>query len=145
MRDGGGQNSYISSKCDIRKPKNIYVGNNVSINKGVLLDGRGGKLTIEDSVDIAKEAQIWTLGHDINDQNHRTVGENVTIRHHAWICTRAIVLPGVTIGEGAVVAAGAVVTKDVPPCTIVGGVPARIIGKRNNPLTYRLYCKNWFV
>ena len=120
----GGQNSYIARKCDIRKPKNICIGNNVSINKNVLLDGRGGKLTIEDSVDVAKDAQIWTLGHNINDINHRTVGSDVTIRHHAWVCTRAIVLPGVTIGEGAIVAAGAVVTKDVPPYAVVAGVPA---------------------
>jgi maltose O-acetyltransferase len=61
----------------------------------------------------------------------------VVIEDHAWLGTRAMVLPGVTVGRGAVVAAGAVVTKDVPPYTIVGGVPARVIGQRTTDLRYQ--------
>lgn len=140
-----GKDNCILRNCDIRKPKNIYIGSNVAINNNVLLDGRGGRLTLEDCVDVAQDAQIWTLGHDINDISHKTVGADVTIKHHAWICTRAIILPGVTIGEGAVVAAGAVVTKDVPASSIVGGMPAKVIGKRNNPLKYKIKCHPWFI
>ena len=64
--------------------------------------------------------------------------KHIVIEDNAWICTRAIVLQGVTIGEGAVVGAGSVVTKDVPPYSIVGGVPAKIIGKRPREISYTL-------
>lgn len=57
-------------------------------------------------------------------------GGEVEIGPYAWICSRSIILPGIKIGEGAVVASGAVVTKDVPPYAVVGGVPARVIGQR---------------
>ena len=73
---------------------------------------------------------IWTLHHDYNDINFKTVGDRVKIGDYAWICSGAIILPGVEIGEGAVVAAGAVVTKNVDPYCIVGGVPAKKIGER---------------
>lgn len=114
----------------IRKPQNIIIENGVSIGPHVLLDGRKG-LYIGKNVVIAYEAIIWTLNHDYNDINFCTKGDAVKIGDFAWICSRSIILPGVTIGEGAVVASGAVVTKDVPPYAIVGGIPAKIIGKRN--------------
>lgn len=140
----GGQSSILRC-CDIRKPNNIYIDNNCVINKRVLLDGRGGKLIIGNNVDIAQEVQIWTLAHDKNDANHSRMGKDVTIGHHAWICTRSIILPGVTIGDGAVVASGAVVTKDVPAKAIVAGVPAKVIGQRDNRLTYKLDYAPWFL
>lgn len=139
-----GAQSSILRCCDVRKPSNVFVENNCVINKNVLLDGRGGNLVIGHNVDIAQEVQIWTLAHDKNDDRHSRLAKNVTIGHHAWICTRSIVLPGVTIGEGAVVASGAVVTKDVPAKSIVAGVPARVIGKRENELTYKLNYAPWF-
>ena len=114
----------------IRSPKNIIIESGVSIGPKVLLDGRKG-LTIGRSAVIAYDAVIWTLNHDYNDINFCTKGDAVKIGDFAWICSRSIILPGVTIGEGAVVASGAVVTKDVPPYAIVGGIPAKIIGKRN--------------
>lgn len=102
------------------------------------MDVRGGKFTIGDNVDTAHEVQIWTRLHDDNDANHGTVSNNVIINHHAWICMRAIILPDVSIGEGAVIAAGVVVTKDVPPLFIVSGVLGKIIEKRSNSLLYEL-------
>jgi acetyltransferase-like isoleucine patch superfamily enzyme len=81
---------------------------------------------------------IWTLEHDPQDPNYAAVGGAVIIEDFVWISCRAIILPGVTVGEGAVVAAGAVVTKDVEPFSIVGGVPAKVIGVRNRNLTYKL-------
>ena len=89
--------------CEVRGPERILVGNNCVVNRGVLLDGRGGKLTIGDNVDIAQEAVIWTLGHDVHDDYHRDKGGPVTIEDYAWIGHRAIIMPGVTIGRGAVV------------------------------------------
>lgn len=113
----------------IREPKNISIGTGSTIGPKVLLDGRCG-LKIGKSVVIAYEAIIWTLNHDYNDIHFCGKGAPVTIEDYAWICSRSIILPGITIGEGAIVASGALVTHDVAPYTIVGGVPAKVIGMR---------------
>lgn len=113
----------------IRNPRGIVVGDGVSIGPHVLLDGRMG-LKIQAGAVIGYGAIIWTLNHDYNDIEFKGKGAPVTIGRHAWICSNSIILPGITIGEGAVVASGAVVTHDVPPYTIVGGIPARKIGER---------------
>lgn len=119
-------------------PNNIEIGKNSVINTKVLLDGRGAKLIISNNVDIARECLIWTMDHDPNSPTHSSRCSEVVIEDHVWIASRAIILPGVHIGRGAVVASGAVVTKDVPPFCIVGGVPAKVIGKRENALEYEL-------
>ena len=139
-----GKNTFIMRKVSLVNPRNIRIGNNVIINKSVMLDGRGAELIIGNNVDIAQETNIWTLEHDVNDPNHSVVAGEVVIEDHVWIASRVTILPGVHIGRGAVVASGAVVTKDVLPMTIVGGVPAKIIGKRTNPLTYTLNYKPFF-
>lgn len=113
----------------IRNPRGIVLGNGVSIGPKVLLDGRKG-LTIEEGAVIGYGAIIWTLNHDYNDIHFCGKGAPVTIGRRAWICSNSIIMPGITIGEGAVVASGAVVTHNVEPYTIVGGVPAKVIGKR---------------
>ena len=113
----------------IRNPKGISIADGVSVGPKVLLDGRRG-LTIEKDAVIAYEAIIWTLNHDYNDIYFCVKGGPVKIGKYAWICSRSIILPNITIGEGAVVASGAVVTKDVPPYAIVGGIPAKVIGQR---------------
>lgn len=113
----------------VRNPKGIVMGDGCSIGTRVLLDGRKG-LTVGKSVVFGYECIIWTLNHDYNDINFKTKGGPVTIGDYAWICSRSIVLPGITIGEGAVVASGAIVTKDVPPYAIVAGIPAKIVGER---------------
>ncbi len=81
---------------------------------------------------------IWTMEHDPQDPYYRGTGGPVNIHDYAWISCRVVILPDVTIGKGAVVAAGAVVTKDVAPYAIVGGVPAKTIGKRTEDLRYQL-------
>lgn len=113
----------------VRNPKGISIGKGCSIGPKVLLDGRMG-LSIGKSVTIAYEAIVWTLNHDYNDVQFGGKGAPVTIKDYAWICSRAIILPGITIGEGAVVASGAVVTKNVPPYAVVAGIPARVIAQR---------------
>ena len=139
-----GKSSFIMRNVDLRKPKNVFIGNNVIINKKVLLDGRGGKLIIGDNVDIAQEVNIWTLTHDINDDNHKAIGFDVTIDDYVWIGSRVAIMPGVKIGKGAVVGTCSVVTKNVPENTIVAGIPAKIIGYRNNKLKYTLNINRWF-
>ena len=84
-------------------------------------------------VDIAPEVNVWTLQHDPMDPLFGTKAGGVTLNDYVWIGNRATILPGVEVGEGAVVAAGAVVTKNVEPYTLVAGVPARRIGERRRP------------
>jgi maltose O-acetyltransferase len=141
---GLGEKSALLLFCEVRKPSNIFIGSHCVFNRRVLLDGRGGKLTIGNNVDVAQEAVIWTLGHDAHDDFHCDKGAPVTIEDFAWIGHRAIIMPGVTIGRGAVVAAGAVVTKSVPAMAIVAGVPARVIGQRRSALSYTKFHRPWF-
>lgn len=133
-----GKNSYLLRNVYIHIPSNIKIGDNCVINSKTLLDGRGGRLIIGNNVDIAQEVNIWTLEHDPHDDFHKAIGGDVIIEDYVWIASRVTILPNVKIGKGAVVASGAVVTKDVPPMVIVGGIPAKIIGQRNSQLKYKL-------
>lgn len=105
----------------------ISIGKNVFINHACTFLDMGGVI-IEDEVLIGPKVNIITENHPLDPTNRRTIiTKPVTIKHKVWIGANATVLPGVTIGENAIVAAGAVVSKDVPENVIVGGVPARII------------------
>lgn len=139
-----GNDCFFALGVETRQGRNIAVGNHCIINKNVLLDGRGGTLTLGDNVDIAQEVNIWTLSHDPHDDFHTTRGADVHIEDYVWIASRATILPGVRIGRGAVVAAGSVVTKDVSPLSIVAGVPAKVIGQRTSQLSYTLNHRPWF-
>ena len=123
------KNVIFYSGFSVRNPKGLVIENGVSIGPKVLLDARCG-ITIKKCAVIAYDAIIWTLNHDYNDVHFCGEGAPVDIGEYAWICSRAIVLPGVRIGKGAVVASGAIVTKDVAPWTVVGGCPAKQIGER---------------
>lgn len=122
---------------EVLDPHGLCVGSHTNIGRNVHLDSRGG-LVIGDNVNISDEVAIWTAEHDIQSSDFVMTKAPVSIGSYAWICFRAIVLPGVTLGEGCVVASAAVVTKDVPPFTVVAGIPARVIGSRNDRLTYQL-------
>ena len=130
--------AFVGLNVELLAPQSIRIGPRSVVNAHCLLDGRGGELNISSDVDIATHTHIWTLQHDPDDDEHNTQGGSVTIEDHAWIASRVTILPNVTIGRGAVIAAGAVVTKDVPPLAIVGGVPAQTIGQRKNALNYEL-------
>jgi maltose O-acetyltransferase len=115
----------------------VRIGRNSRINRNCTLDARS-PLAIGDNVSISPEVMILAGTHDVNDPRFAPseVGPwAVTIEDHVWIGSRAMIMPGVTVGRGAVVAAGAVVTKDVPPLTIVAGVPAKPIGMRDSGAT----------
>lgn len=101
-----------------------------------MLDARGG-LTIGNSVSISHNVVIMTGGHKANSETFEGEHLPIDIADYVWIGCNAVVLKGLTIGKGAIVAAGAVVTKNVEPYTIVGGVPASVIGHRNQNLHYK--------
>jgi acetyltransferase-like isoleucine patch superfamily enzyme len=138
---GVGSNIFMGAWFDSRN--NFKMGKNSIINQKCRLDNRGG-LTIGNNVSISAEVCILTADHDL--QSPLFLGRccPVIIEDYVFIGTRAMVLPGVTLGKGCAVAAGAVVTKDVEPFTIVGGVPARYIGNRTESLDYRCYYKRSF-
>ncbi|BAS10567.1 probable maltose O-acetyltransferase [Arthrobacter sp. Hiyo4] len=112
---------------EIRAGRNITIGENTIVGLWSSLDGRRG-ITIGDHVNISSEVAIWTLQHDHRDPEFGNVGAPVVVGDRAWLSFRSTILPGVTIGEGAVVAAGSVVTKDVAPYTIVGASRPRLLG-----------------
>jgi acetyltransferase-like isoleucine patch superfamily enzyme len=138
-----GKRARIMRDVFVLAPQRIDIGDNSVINNGCRLDGRGG-LVIGTNVNVAFDVHIYTMSHDHNDPFFAGVFEPVCIEDYVWLCSRSTVLPGVTIGRGAVVAAGAVVTSDVPPLTVVGGVPAREIGQRNPDIDYQLdFIRPW--
>ena len=116
----------------------VRIGRGTRINRGCLLDARG-PLVIGDDVSVSPEVAILTTQHDWTAPGFPLQSRPVRIEDNVWIGTRATVLPGVTIGRGAVVAAGAVVTRDVPELTVVAGVPARPVSTRpEEAACYRL-------
>jgi acetyltransferase-like isoleucine patch superfamily enzyme len=129
--------SIVYMGCEIRHPRGITIGTGTTIGHDCLLDGRGG-LTIGNNVNLSSQAMIWTAQHDIQSADFCGVTAPVIIGDFAWICARAIVLPGTEIGAGAVVAAGSVVTKPVEPFSVVGGIPAKPVGTRRRDLNYEL-------
>lgn len=104
----------------------VQFGKNVFINHSAILSASGG-IEFDDGVCIAPGLRIATINHDFNERHTKYTYGKVTIKKNAWLGMNVTVCPGVTIGEYAVVAAGAVVTKDVPDFAVVGGVPARVI------------------
>lgn len=157
-----GQGTSLQMGCRLLNGRKVYLGDRMIqyicqltfkitkipticdrnvINFGCLFDGRHYQIKTGSDVSIGPEATILTLGHDPQSPDFADKGREVVIGDRVWIGYRAIILPGVTIGEGAVVGAGSVVTKDVEPYRIVAGNPARIIGHRESNLKYQLnYC-----
>ncbi|WP_197481854.1 acyltransferase [Rhodococcus sp. D-6] len=121
---------------EIRSGRNIRIGAGTIIGSDAILDGRNG-ITIGHSVNLSSQVALWTMQHDLNSPTFATQGGPIVICDRAWVSFRSTILPGVTIGEGAVVAAGAIVTEDVEPYTLVGGVPAKPIGTRDASINYR--------
>ena len=107
--------------------KHTKIGKNVFINFDCVFLDLGG-ITIEDNVLIAPKVSLLSEEHPISSENRESlIPGHIHIKKNAWIGAGATILPGVTVGENAVVAAGAVVSKDVPANTVVGGIPAKFI------------------
>lgn len=126
-----GKGSMIHMGCKFFEPRGVTVGRDTMVGDKAFLDGRA-PLRIGDHVDIASEVMIYNSEHDLASEKFEAVNEPVEIGDYTFIGPRAIVLPGVKIGRGAVIGAGAVVTKDVADFAMVGGVPAKVIGERKN-------------
>ena len=127
-----GRGSFLSHGVVVTCPKMVFVGDEVSISPQVWLGASSqGSISIGDRCAIASGTRIVTATHDPNVLPVSKIGinKNVTIGNDVWIGTAAIILPGVTIHDGAIIAAGAVVTKDVAADCMVGGCPARLIKK----------------
>lgn len=138
-----GKNVDVRPHVFLSGTKNIFISDNVtirhecSINAPSGKDTKEGKVYIEDNVLIAQYVIITSNLHQFKNpnipvSNQSETAKTVRIKKGAWIGARAIILPGVTIGENSIVGAGAVVTKDVPPMAIVGGVPAKLLKYRDS-------------
>ena len=126
-----GKGSIVHMWARFFNPAGITIGDDTIIGDHAFLDGRA-PLKIGNHVDIASHVLIYNSEHDVNSEGFDPREEPVEIGDYVFIGPRAIILPGVKIGKGAVVAAGAVVTQDVKDFEIVGGVPAKVIGERKN-------------
>ena len=136
-----GVNVEIVPRCRFENPEHIRIGNHVFINSGAAFHGVGG-LWIGDNISFSPNVQIHTSNHryegDALPYDRYSILRPVRIESHAWIGANALICPGVTIGEGAIVAMGSVVTRDVPPLALVGGNPARVIKQRDTARFERL-------
>jgi acetyltransferase-like isoleucine patch superfamily enzyme len=124
-----GPGALIHRGVEVRNPRRVTIGEGSVIGFDAILDGRHG-IEIGRRVNVSSQAAIWTMQHDFRRADFAAVGASVRIEDFVWLSFRSVILPGVTVGRGAIVAAGAVVTRDVPPMAIVAGVPARVVGER---------------
>lgn len=138
-----GRNVVIYGGFEIRDPWNISIGEGSIIGDNAILDGRNG-IVIGKNVNFSTGVWLWTEQHDFNDiyflSNKK--GGSITIGNRAWISSRVSILPDIIIGEGAVVAAGAVVTKNCDQYAVYGGIPAKKISNRNSNLQYEFSGKH---
>lgn len=124
-----GKGSTIHMWCNFFNPAGVEIGEDTIIGDHAFLDGRA-PLKIGNHVDIASRVMIYNSQHDVDSSDFHATSEPVIIEDYVFIGPGVIIQPGIKIGRCAIVAAGAVVTKDVEPFTMVGGVPAQKIGER---------------
>ncbi len=130
-----GKGGFIDYGTYIRYPLKMSIGNDVWVNRNCAFYTSGylkdSEIIIGNHVAIGPETSIFAAAHDYHRLDLPDIGKTVKIGDHVWIGGRCIILPGVEIGEGAVVGGGSVVTKNVAPYTVVAGNPAKFINKRH--------------
>lgn len=131
------RNTVICRRADILYPRGLDLAENVAIGWFVHLDARGG-IVVNHDTNISSYTKFITGSHNIDDPYFAAEFKPIVIGHHVWIGSGATILQGVHIGNGAIIAAGAVVTKDVEENTVVGGIPAKFIRKRNDTQLYKI-------
>lgn len=139
-----GEGSCIHRRCKFFHVGKLSIGKDSCVNFGCYLDNRRG-ISIGNNVGIAHNTKIYTLGHNLTSPLFETRGMPVKIEDNVFIFSNAMIMPGVTIHEGAIVLAGSIVTKDVPAWTIVGGNPAKEIKKRESDISYKSNYNYWFA
>lgn len=144
-----GPGASIRGPLAIGNPGNTHFAEDVSINPGFVSKGQG-KLFVGAHVHMGEDVTVITDNHnykypDALPYDRKRISEDVTIGNCVWIGDRVLIMPGVTVGEGAILAAGAVVTRDVPPLKIVGGNPAKEIGERDGSHYYSLRDQDRYV
>ena len=139
-----GKNVHICPNWKISSPQIMCIGNNVWIGENFFAKAEGN-ITIGSGTILSRNVEIWTSNHNYNSKDlqsipydKRMVLSPVVIGENVWVGTHALFLPGVTIGEGAVIGAGSVVTRDVPPLAVVGGNPSSILKFRDSETYYKL-------
>ncbi|MEK7070489.1 MAG: acyltransferase [Patescibacteria group bacterium] len=133
-----GRGSTIHSGAVFYDTRGIEIGEDTIIGENSVLDGRD-LLKIGSHTALASEVMIYNCQHDVHDPQFSPVSKPVIIGDYVFVGPRAIILPGVKVGDGAVIAAGAVVTNDVESYQIVAGIPAKVIGERKaKDLKYKL-------
>ncbi|MCQ2194720.1 MAG: acyltransferase [Paludibacteraceae bacterium] len=135
-----GRNAVFHFRTEIRDPRNLEVGDGCIIGDNAILDARHG-LVLGKNVNLSSNVSIYTRQHDYRNPNFACIEpvkrrQDVKIGDRAWLGCNVVVLPGVTIGEGAVCCAGCVVTKDVAPFSVVAGIPAQEVAQRPQKLVY---------
>lgn len=124
----------IDYKTYIRYPSKVSIGAGTMINRGCRFYAsyhhKEVRIRIGEHVAVAPEVSFFAAGHDYTRRSLPNIASSITVGDYVWIGGRSIILGGVTIGEGAVIAAGSVVTRDIPPYTVAAGIPARVIKKR---------------
>ena len=135
-----GKGTFVMKRVYIMTPQQLTIGQYSHINRGCLLDARGG-IIIGNNVSVSHNVSIMSGSHDYHSKKFRGRFLPIKIEDYVWIGNNAVILQNVTIGKGAVVCAGAVVTRDVEPYSVVAGIPARKIKERNKELQY--HCKGF--
>lgn len=138
-----GQHVYLNTGSEFLSPQSLRIAGGLHVGRFCQIDARGG-ITIGTNVVIASHVLLITADHDFRDPGFIGRLGAITIGDRVWIGSRAMILKGVTIGEGAVVAAGSVVTHDIPPWTVVAGAPALCVSSRPDHQTYEInYGPRW--
>lgn len=132
-----GSNTVIQHGFRVMTPENVSIGANCNFGQGVFITGGGG-VRIGDWVGLGPDVKIWSVNHRIDDVTRPWLlqgssKKEVVIEDDVWLAANVFVMPGVTIGRSAVVAAGSVVNKSIPAFAIVAGNPGRVVGWRKRP------------
>lgn len=138
-----GKYTQIDMNVTFMDPNRLKTGHNVHINRQCLIDARGD-LTIGNNVSISLRSAIITGSHDHRSPNFEFVRTKITIEDNVWMGFQSTIVGNVKVGEGAVVCAGAVVTKDVEPWSVVAGVPAKKIGERPRDISYKVLGQGYY-
>ena len=130
-----GKRSIIDMGSYFLCPEKLCIGNRCHINRHCMIDARG--IQLKENVSISHNVTLCSAGHDCQTSDFKYISAPIVIEDYVWIGINATILKGVTIGRGAVIAAGSVVTKDCEPLGIYAGVPAKKIGERKDCMKYK--------